>query len=163
MASAGTDGGESISLNLNPMLDIFSILITFLLMSFSTDPVNHDLRENMELPDSDTLVALDEVPLVSANREAVYYGDKKVADIINGEVPKEFLQQDAIYPLWEELKALAAANKQILKAVGKEKETGSLTLEIDKGHNFLLMKQIMHAGKEEEFIKYKLMVAKEMQ
>jgi len=163
MAGGGGESGESISLNLNPMLDIFSILITFLLMSFSTDPVNHDIRENLELPDSDTLVALDEIPVVSANREAIYYNDKKVADVINGAVPQQFLRQDAVYPLWEELRALAEANKQLLKAVGKEDQTGTLTLEIDKGHNFLLMKQIMHAGKEEEFIKYKLMVAKEMQ
>ena len=42
MASVG-DGGDSLSLNLTPMLDIFSILVTFLLMSYSTDPVNHDL------------------------------------------------------------------------------------------------------------------------
>ena len=163
MASAGSDGGESIDLNLNPMLDIFSILITFLLMSFSTDPVNHDLRENLEIPDSDTLVALDEIPTVSATRDAVFFQDKKVADIINGEVPKQFLQQDAIYPLWEELKTLSETNKKLLEALGKKETVGTLTLEIDKGHNFLLMKHIMHAGKDVEFIKYKLMVAKEMQ
>lgn len=162
MAGGGGEAGESIDLNLNPMLDIFSILITFLLMSFSTDPVNHDLRQNMEIPDSDTIVALDEIPVVSATRDAIYYNDKKVAEVINGEIPKQYLQQDAIYPLFEELQILAEANKELMKAVGKEKETGTLTLEIDKGHNFYLIKAIMHAGKEVEFIKYKLMVAKEM-
>ena len=30
MASVGGDGGDSLSLNLTPMLDIFSILVTFL-------------------------------------------------------------------------------------------------------------------------------------
>lgn len=163
MASAGGDATESISLNLNPMLDIFSILITFLLMSFSTDPVNHDVRQNLELPDSDTMVALDEIPVIAATRDAIFYNDKKVADVVNGTVPAQFLQQDAIYPLWEELKKLAAANKEILKAMDKEEKSGGLTLEVDKGHNFLLMKQIMLAGKEEAFVKYKLMVAKEMQ
>ena len=55
MASVGGDSDNHLSLNLTPMLDIFSILVTFLLMSYSTDPVNHDVDENMELLPSVTL------------------------------------------------------------------------------------------------------------
>ena len=51
MASVGGEE-ETLDLNLTPMLDIFSILVTFLLMSYSTDPINHDVDENLELPDS---------------------------------------------------------------------------------------------------------------
>ena len=37
MASASTDNDDGLSLNLMPMLYIFSILITVLLMSYSTE------------------------------------------------------------------------------------------------------------------------------
>ncbi|MFY7930973.1 MAG: biopolymer transporter ExbD, partial [Oligoflexus sp.] len=52
MAGSSGDSGETLSLNLTPMLDIFSILVTFLLMSYSTDPTQHDIDQNLELPDS---------------------------------------------------------------------------------------------------------------
>ena len=48
MVSAGGDAGEAISLNLNPMLDIFSILITFLLMTYSVNPENVDPTQGVE-------------------------------------------------------------------------------------------------------------------
>ena len=70
MASVG-DGGDSLSLNLTPMLDIFSILVTFLLMSYSTDPVNHDLDENLELPMSISIVNMDEIPTVSVDKKVI--------------------------------------------------------------------------------------------
>jgi len=42
MASFGSDNEEGVYLNLMPMLDIFSIIITFLLMTFSAEPVIYD-------------------------------------------------------------------------------------------------------------------------
>ena len=77
MASAGGGSKDTLSLNLYPMLDIFSILITFLLMSFSSDPVSHDVDAGIELPESSTIVALDEVPTIVVTKTEVRVNDKK--------------------------------------------------------------------------------------
>ena len=61
MASVSSESGDNLELNLMPMLDIFSILITFLLMSYSTDPVSYDINAGTELPESITLTSLDEL------------------------------------------------------------------------------------------------------
>ena len=58
MASFGEAGDGGVELNLMPMVDIFSILITFLLMTFSADPVTFNPSEGVELPKSETLVCL---------------------------------------------------------------------------------------------------------
>lgn len=166
MASVGGDGGETLSLNIMPMLDIFSILLTFLLMSYSTDPTNYDIDENLELPDSVTLVTMDEVPSIVVNRDRVFVNDVKIIDLVNGRVPESEIQQGAVYPVYKELKKLAVQNQKVAETLTDEQDKkkakpGTLTIEMDRKHDFRLLKRIMLAGQQAEFIKFKLLVAKE--
>ena len=168
MASVGGGSKDALSLNLNPMLDIFSILITFLLMSFSSDPVNHDVNGGIELPQSGTLASLDELPAIIVTKTEILVNDKKVATVgPDGDVPESERSQGAVYPVFQELEKLAEANKKINaakaaddpSAIGK---TGALTMEFDKTHRFKLMKRIMLAAQQAEFVQFKLEVQKEM-
>jgi len=164
MASVG-ESGESLELNLTPMLDIFSILVTFLLMSYSTDPINHDVDENLELPDSLTMVSLDEVPSITVSRNEIRVNEKKVASIVGGDVPEKDREQGAIYPLFRELEKMAELDRQLnaKRTAGAEparKKPGEITLEMDKEHNFKLLKRVMLSAQQAEFITFKLMVSK---
>ncbi|MGE0173461.1 MAG: ExbD/TolR family protein [Oligoflexales bacterium] len=163
MASVGGDSGDHLSLNLTPMLDIFSILVTFLLMSYSTDPVNHDVDQDLELPNSATLTTIDEIPAITVNRQAIFINDKKIVDIENGDVPEAARDQGAIRPVYEELLKLAEANKKAVAKEGAEekKKANTLGMEMDKNHNFKLMKRIMLSASQAEFITFKLLVAKD--
>lgn len=162
MASVGSENGDVVSLNIMPMLDIFSILILFLLMNFSTDPISHDLNEGVELPDSATIRSLDEIPTVVISKKAIMVNEKQVSNIIGGDVKERDLSQGAIHGLYVELEKLAEANKRIAKSKNKKGGPGSLTLEIDKTHNFKLIKRVMVSGEQAEFVKFKLMVSKEL-
>jgi hypothetical protein len=166
MASAGGSSKETLNLNLNPMLDIFSILITFLLMSFSTDPVSHDVDAGIELPQSTTIVALDEVPTIVVTKNEIRVNDNKVADIVAGDVPETDRSQGAIFPVFTALEKLAEANKRVNKVrvddPNAKGSTGALTMEMDKVHRFKLMKRIMLAAQQAEFVQFKLMVQKEL-
>lgn len=165
MASAGGDSGESLSLNLTPMLDIFSILVTFLLMSYSTDPTNHDVDQNLELPDSVTLVNMDEVPSIVVNRNEILVNNKKVVSLQNGKIPPTEIQQGAAYPVYQELVEIAKVNKlaaeQLRGDEVKKAKPGEITIEMDKKHDFELLRRIMLAGQQAEFVTFKLLVAKE--
>lgn len=165
MASVGGEGGDSLSLNLTPMLDIFSILVTFLLMSYSTDPVNHDVDQNLELPDSITVVNMDELPSIIVNRDEIYVNDNKILDLENGKAPEKDVQQGAIIPVYNELLKLAEQNKKIAARFSgeenKKSKPGVLTIEMDRKHDFELLRRIMISGQQAEFITFKLLVAKE--
>ncbi|MEI6397250.1 MAG: biopolymer transporter ExbD [Pseudomonadota bacterium] len=167
MASVGGSSKDTLTLNLYPMLDIFSILICFLLMSFSSDPVSHDVDAGVELPESSTIVALDEVPTIVVTKTEIRVNDKKVADIQAGDVPEKERTQGAIYPVFDELKKLADATKRLSKNIRTDDpnakgSTGALTMEMDKGHRFKLMKRIMLSAQQAEFVQFKLMVQKEL-
>lgn len=165
MASAGGDSGETLSLNLTPMLDIFSILVTFLLMSYSTDPTNHDVDQNLELPDSVTLITMDEVPSITVNRNEILVNNKKVVTLQNGKVPASDLQQGAVYPVYQELLEIAKVNKAAAEALrgddSKKNKPLQITLEMDRKHDFELLRRIMLAGSQADFVTFKLLVAKE--
>jgi len=165
MSSAGGDSNESLSLNLTPMLDIFSILVTFLLMSYSTDPTNHDVDQNLELPDSVTLVSMDEVPSIVVNRNEILINNKKVVTLQNGKVPAADIQQGAVYPVFQELVEIAKVNKaaaDILRGGDDKKaKPGEITIEMDRKHDFEIMRRLMLAGQQAEFVTFKLLVAKE--
>lgn len=168
MASVGGDGaGETVELNIMPMLDIFSILILFLLMSFSTDPVSHDITAGLEMPDSITLRSLDEIPKITMTQNSLRFMDKKVADIDpkTGDFLEQYKTQGAVKPLFDELEKLAEANKKRKKLSAKEEEgkpqADALTMEMDKRHKFVVMRRIMKSAQQAEFIAFKLMVAKQ--
>jgi hypothetical protein len=147
-----------------PMLDIFSILITFLLMSYSTDPVSYDTNAGMELPESNTLAALDETPAIVVTKTAILVNDKQVATIQGGDVPESQRSQGAIFPVFKELEKLAEANKRILGRKLSELEKAkisTLTMEMDQDHRFKLMKRIMLAAQQAEFITFKMMVSRQ--
>jgi biopolymer transport protein ExbD len=164
MAGVSTESGDTLSLNLMPMLDIFSILITFLLMSYSTDPVSYDVNSGVELPESTTLSSLDEIPTIKVTKTDIIINDKKVANIIGGDVEEKNRQQGAVYPVFQELQKLAEATKRLLHGRLSEADKNrlsTLTMEMDQAHNFKLMKRIMLAAQQAEYITFKLMVAKQ--
>jgi hypothetical protein len=152
---------EGVSLNLMPMLDIFSILITFLLMSYSTDPVSYDISAGLELPDSVTITALDELPSIIVTKNEIMVNDKKVATILGGDVPEKDRSQGAVYPVFVELEKLAEANKRVFRGKEDKTKTSTLTMEMDQSHQFKLMKRIMLAAQQAEFVTFKLMVARQ--
>lgn len=161
MALSGGATNETISLAITPMLDIFSILVTFLLMSYSSDPISHDPNPALELPDSRTTVSLDEIPSVVVSKNEILVNDKKVVTVIGGEVDNRHTTQGAIYPLFQELLKLNTINKNYIDESNSRDRVSTLTLEMDKNHKFELLKMIMLSAQQAKFITFKLLVSKE--
>ena len=164
MASVSTESGSTLSLNIMPMMDIFSIMIVFLLMSYSTDPVSYDVNSGVELPESSTMTSLDEIPAITVTKNEILVNDKKVANIIGGDVAEKDRSQGAVYPVFQELQKLAQANQRALHGRLTEEDkakVSTLTMECDQGHRFKLMKRIMLAAQQAEFITFKLVVNKQ--
>ncbi len=160
MASAGSSSDESISLNIMPMMDVFSILITFLLMSYSSDPVIVDPKQGIELPGSMTLVGLDEIPTIAVTKTDIFVNANQIASIVGGDVPESQRSQGAIKSLYDELIKLKETNDRLAEAQGQKPKLGSLVMEMDKSHVFKLVKRVMLSAQQAEFVTFKLMVDK---
>lgn len=157
MASVQQEDGNNISLNIMPMLDIFSILILFLLMNFSADPISHELNKAIELPESASMASLDEVPTVVISQDEILVNGKKILNLVNRDVQERDQSQGAITKLYQELAKLSEANKRFSK---DKKNTGAITIEADKDHPYRLLKRVMLSAQQADFITFKFMVAK---
>jgi biopolymer transport protein ExbD len=160
MASVGDNNGSSIRLNIMPMLDIFSILILFLLMNFSTDPFSYDVSKDLILPDSQTFHSLDEMPTIRITKSQVYFNDQSIASIVDGDIPKEFLSQGSVQSLFVELQKTKAAADRLKSNDLEKSRIDHLTIEADKGHTFKILKRILLAAQQAGYISFKLMVSK---
>lgn len=165
MAGIQDENSEEITLNIMPLLDIFSILILFLLMNFSTEPAQVDLKDGVQLPESKIEVALDDVPRVVVGTSYITVGDKKILDFPTGQIPTEKLQKGMIEPLYQELKQLHEELTHKIKEIDpsfSSIKSPSLVLEVDKSVKFRLIKQVMLSAQQADFIEFKLMVSKEI-
>lgn len=169
MAGISSGGKDDFSLNLYPMLDIFSILITFLLMSYSADGQTAESKvANLELPKSEVKMSLDDAATVSISKtEVIIQGGLTIPIGPDGDVPDQYRQQGAIQEAYKIFKTLHDSTQtlknrdQNLKSI--EKDLNSLTMEADKDTQFKLIKRVMLSAQQAEFVGWKLAVDKEIQ
>jgi biopolymer transport protein ExbD len=165
MASIASDSKDKFSLNLYPMVDIFSILICFLLMNYSTEGQSVETKANLELPKSRVKLSLDESASVSITKdEIVVQGSVKIPIGADGDVPEKDRKQGAIMPAYLEFKRVRDSNETLknrnqLSGLS-QKELNVLTLEADKNTQFKLIKRIMLSAQQADFISWKLAVDK---
>jgi biopolymer transport protein ExbD len=166
MASIETgDDKDRFTLNLYPMVDIFSILICFLLMNFSTQGESVDTRNDLELPRSDVRISLDTAATVSiSKREIVVQGSISIPIQPDGDVAEGERMQGGLARAYDALKKVKESN-ETLKNRGQasgisDTDLNTLTLEADKTTKFNLVKRVMLTAQQAEFISWKLAVEK---
>jgi biopolymer transport protein ExbD len=165
MAGVDTGGGESFSLNLYPMLDVFSILIIFLVMNFSTSGESVETKLNLELPKSDVKISLDTAANVSISKsEILVQGGLSIPLGADGDVDPQFREQGAIRPIYDEFKKVQAQNETLKnrnKALNlSEADINTLVLEADKQVQFKVIKRVMLSAQQADFIAWNLAVSK---
>lgn len=165
MAGSIEGSGDQVSLNLYPMVDIFSLLIVFLLMNYSTNGESVETKASLELPKSAVKLSLDSSATVSITKSEIIVQGGITIPIVNGDIPEEQKTQGAIKAAYEEFKKIRDQN-QALKNRDKalalnDADIETLVLEADKSTEFKLVKRVMLTAQQAEFISWKLAVDKE--
>ncbi len=161
----GTNSKEKFSLNLYPMIDIFSILICFLLMNFSTQGESVETRKGLELPRSEVRMSLDTAATVSISQTDITVQSAVTIPIMaNGDVAESELVQGGLKRAYTVLQQVRTSNETLKnrnQALGlSEAEIDTLTLEADKKTTFKLIKRVMLTAQQADFISWKLAVDK---
>ncbi len=69
------------SLSLTSMVDMFSLLVIFLLQSFSTSPELLVVSKGVTLPNASTGVEIKDAPILSVAEDGIYLDQKKVGEV----------------------------------------------------------------------------------
>ncbi len=162
--------GEIKELNITAMMDMMTIILVFLLKSYSASSLNVNMSEQMKIPLSTTqlrpqenisvTVALDEI---AVNDKAVV--KKKEGGMTNGIVParyKEGGKADAFYvgALYDALKKEVDKQKYIAQYNRSQPFTGRVNVIADKRIPYRTLMEVLYTAGQAELGEYKFMVMK---
>ena len=111
--TAGGDRASNISLNLTPFVDMMTILVTFLLMVFSSTGQLLQAQKGLDLPIADSHDTLQQAPVIIVTKSEITYQGQLVAtvdSVLRDDSPT--FKIDALF------ERLDAASKKIKEDVG---------------------------------------------
>lgn len=135
------------ALNINSMTDMFTIMLVFLLQTYSTN--SYDVRPQMGLrmPTSVSDKGPEEAPMVALSKEVLSLNEKPLLKVNNFTVAAEALDQGEI------IKPLLSALQEIKQA---KKDKDEVILQIDKEAPYPHVKQILSTASMAGFLKVRL-------
>jgi biopolymer transport protein ExbD len=119
-SAAGTRA-SNISLNLTPFVDMMTILVTFLLMVFSSTGQLLQAQKGLELPMADSQDTLQEAPVIIVTKQEITYQGQLVASV------ESVLRDDSpTFKIDALFERLDAASKKIKEEIGLGKREKAL-------------------------------------
>ncbi len=166
--------GSGAELNITSMMDMMTIILVFLLKSYSTQDISVAPSEDLELPVSTVKknpemavnlivskknIVVDGVPVLSLEKvdDEDNPGQKKL------QVPEDQRNGQLIDALLDELSKKADTAKNIGQQSGSEEHAfkGRLLIQCDKKLPFEVLRQVMYTAGQAQFSEFKFIVYKQ--
>lgn len=128
-----------VSLKLTSMIDMFTILLVFLLKSFSAEGQIMTVTKDLKLPESTAQKAPQPASVVAITNEYILLDGKQVAAIADEMRSNELL----ISGLAHELKNLRAVSESVGELSADMGFTGTITIQGDREIPYQLLKKVM--------------------
>lgn len=136
-------------LNLTAMVDMFTIILVFLVMSTSTSNVQVAPVDGLTLPASSISKEPEEALKLVVTAKAIYVGEEKIMDINGGILEKAQLDAkdgNFIRPLYDELDKHAKKAEEIQKSNPELKFTGQYILQADRNLSYAILKKVIYTS-----------------
>lgn len=145
---------EKDDLNMNSMMDMMTIILLFLLKSFSTEGALITASEELKLPESLMGEKPQKEVQVSIAKDIILVNNNmlmKISDVEEGNV--------LIQPLYNALAGIASEQKQLEVDLGTE-FTHTVIIQGDKEVPFSMLYKVMYTCSKSEFYKMRLLTIK---
>jgi hypothetical protein len=152
---------EKATLGMTSLMDAITIIVTYLLKNYGSDPVVIAPTQGQKVPMSkaDTPIQ-DGVPIYVSQR-SITFMDKRVVQMDeNGEVDPAALQGHLIGPLYDLLAEEADKAKQMSEGKGEEWE-GRIILVGDQDLKFSVLVDVMYTAGRAEYREYAFCVVQQ--
>ncbi|MCB0389855.1 MAG: biopolymer transporter ExbD [Bdellovibrionales bacterium] len=136
-------------LQLTAMVDMFTILIVFLLKSFSTSSVTINPHKGLKLPNSTAYEQPIEALKLVVALDGIYVDDKMIVEVKDGHIPVNQLDnndQDFVRALYEELDKQAKKSKDIADKNEDVHFEGKIVMQADSRLDYSELKKVMYTA-----------------
>lgn len=150
--------GEISELNLTAMMDMMTIILVFLLKSFSSSSVAMVSGQDIRPPVSSTrLTPTDAVP-VTITSKSILVKDREVVRLTDGTIPADQLQGKVLPALQAELSKEVGKLRTIAKYREDAPFTGEMSVIADKAVSYQLLTTVLYTAGQAELDKYRFVV-----
>ena len=150
-------------LNITPMMDMMTIILVFLLKSFSSTTSTINFDQNLQVPKSITQLKPKEAVSVTITKKIVLVEGDAVAPINNGKVDPAVKRDGEngyfITPLVELLEKHARKEKKVAELTGQKFEA-QLMLVADQSTPYRLLTEVLYSCGQAGYANYRLLVLK---
>ncbi|MGA9525450.1 MAG: biopolymer transporter ExbD [Myxococcaceae bacterium] len=151
--------GEIGELNLTAMMDMMTIILVFLLKSFSATTVSMSASQDLKPPVSTTRQTPRDTVAVTVTPTAILVGEKSVVELKNGQIPADKLNgQRLVVPLSEALKKEVDKLKWIADKNPAAPFNGELSVIGDKRIPYDLLLTVLYTAGQNELQNYRFVV-----
>ena len=152
---------EDMSPNINSLMDIMTIILVFLLKSYSADPVQLKQAADLKPPFSTAQLKPDQSATVTITLNNILVDDANVLTISQGQVGEDQISGGyQIDRLFERLQEAVEHQKQVASFNSNAQFSGIITIISDRQVPFKLLSQVMYTAGQAEFNKFKFLVVK---
>ena len=152
-------------LNITAMMDMMTIILVFLLKSYSTSSLAVNLSDELKLPVSSTQVKPQDNINITISMKEVTVNDRAALPVENGQIPagyKEQGQADSFYvgAVYDALKKEVDKQKYIAQYNRNAPFTGRVNVIADKRIPYRTLMEVLYTAGQAELGEYKFMVLK---
>jgi biopolymer transport protein ExbD len=126
-----------VSLNLTPMIDMFVVLVIFLLMSFSTSAEVVFLQKQIDLPKASLTQEIEQAPVITVGSGRLVI-DKREVGVIQD------IKENEDFEIADLSEVLLNIKKHFQQIHPDKRFHGNIIIQGDKGVSFRVLKKIMY-------------------
>ncbi len=156
-------GEEPGPLNINSLMDILTVLVMFLIKSYSATPVNITQGEELTLPDSTAQLDTEDATPIAITARQILVADRAVANIRNNRVDpvhKDGEDGYLIRPVRDALEDEAEAQSRVAAANPGVEFTGTALLIAHRETSFRTISEVLYSAGQANFNQFKFTVIK---
>jgi biopolymer transport protein ExbD len=150
--------GEIKDLNITAMMDMMTIILVFLLKSYSASSVAMTASEEVRPPLSSTRATPKDTVAVTITPKHILVGDKAVLELKNGQIPAQALQGRLVVPLDTALKKEVDKLKFIADRNPSAPFTHELSVIGDRKIPYDLLLTVLYTAGQNELENYRFVV-----
>jgi biopolymer transport protein ExbD len=145
-------------LNITAMMDMMTIILVFLLKSYSTSSVAMTASEDLKPPISSTRLTPKDTVALTVTPKAILVGERKVLDLVSGQIPAAARAGRLVTPLDAALKKEVDKLKNIADRNPSAPFTHELSVIGDRKVPYDLLLDVLYTAGQNELENYRFVV-----
>lgn len=150
--------GEISELNLTAMMDMMTIILVFLLKSFSASNVAMVSGEDVRPPVSSTRLTPNDAVPVTITASSILVKEKEVVRLVDGAIPADQLEGRTVVALAEVLKSEVSKLRLIANHLDDAPFSGEMSVIADRAVPYQLLTTVLYTAGQAELDSYRFVV-----